>query len=167
MADMARGLGGLSRMGGSPKAINKMGGTPAGKNDPLKHEKGVNGGMENDRGEDAQTHQIHDHGDGSFTTVNHKGEETEHPDHLHMLAHIGHEVTGGDKHHVTHHDGMEMHSHSIHESGEHEETLHHNSPEEAGVACKACMADDPQGVKDDVEEERAENEEPHYGAMRG
>jgi len=52
-----------------------------------------------------QIHNVHDHGDGTFHTEHPDGTREEHPDHLHMLAHLGHKVTDGDKHHIFHHDG--------------------------------------------------------------
>lgn len=81
-----------------------------------------------------KTHTITEHGDGSFTSHMHGGAEEKHPDHLHMMAHVGHHVTGGDKHMIHHHDGMAMHSHGIHESGEHQDTQDHNTAEEAKQA---------------------------------
>lgn len=73
---------------------------------------------------------VHDHGDGTFHTEHHDGSREEHPDHLHMLAHLGHHVTDGQKHHVIHHDGMTMHSHGVHEDGQHEGTHDHENIEE-------------------------------------
>jgi hypothetical protein len=93
-------------------------------------------------------HQITEHGDGSYTS-HMDGKEEKHPDHLHMLAHIGHHVTGGDKHHIAHHDGMGMHTHGIHEDGQHEETQEHGSADEAGEGLKQFMGEgeeqEPQG----------------------
>jgi hypothetical protein len=77
-----------------------------------------------------KVHTITEKGDGSMHSRMHDGTETDHPDHLHMLAHIGHHVSGGDKHHVAHHDGMSMHSHGIHEDGQHEETHDHENIED-------------------------------------
>lgn len=83
-------------------------------------------------GEDGvMTHEIHQHPDGHLVTRMHDGTETEHPDHLHMMAHVGHHITGGDGHHVLHRDGVSVRGHSIQESGEHSETQEHNTAEEA------------------------------------
>lgn len=81
-----------------------------------------------------KTHTVEEHPDGHFETHMHDGTHAEHPDHLHMMAHIGHHVSGGDKHHIAHHDGMSMRTHGVHESGEHQETQEHASPEDAKEA---------------------------------
>lgn len=75
-----------------------------------------------------EVHEITDHKDGTYSS-HMGGEEVEHPDHMHLMAHIGHHLTGGDKHHITHHDGMSHKTHGIHESGEHEETHDHENLE--------------------------------------
>src|SRR5580698_2167923 len=72
-------------------------------------------------------HSIHDHGDGTFHTEHPDGSKEEHPHHMAAMAHVGHKITGGDKHHVVHHDGMTAHSHSIHDDGQHEDHGEHNS----------------------------------------
>lgn len=78
-----------------------------------------------------KTHTIEQHPDGHLVSHMEGGASTEHPDHLHMMAHIGHHITGGDKHHVMHHDGMSAHSHSIDEAGQHDGPNEHNSADEA------------------------------------
>jgi hypothetical protein len=89
-------------------------------------------------------------GEGSSTTIEHNADGSHtmdgetHPSHLHVMAALGHKLTGGDKHHVAHHDGMQIHTHGIHESGEHEEGGSHNSAEEAGDAMKNFMDDEAQ-----------------------
>jgi hypothetical protein len=80
-----------------------------------------------------QTHTVTDHGDGTFHSKMHDGTETDHPDHLHMLAHVGHHIAGG-KHHVAHHDGMGIRSHGVSDTGEHSDTQDHNSAEDAKEA---------------------------------
>jgi hypothetical protein len=87
---------------------------------PMEPKVGGEGG-ESDGGGEMKTHTITEHPDGHFQSQMHGGEPMEHPDHMHLMAHIGHTVTGGDAHHVTHHDGMEAHSHMVHEGGEHED----------------------------------------------
>lgn len=81
--------------------------------------------------EGEKVHTVHEHGDGTMHTEMADGTKTEHLDHLHMMAHMGHHMTGGDAHHVTHHDGMSYHSHGVDESGQHAETQDHNTAEEA------------------------------------
>ena len=87
--------------------------------------------QEKSDGGSEQIHSVHDHGDGTFHTEHPDGTREEHPDHLHMLAHLGHKVTDGDKHHIFHHDGISAHSHSIDEAGNHEDHGEHNTAEEA------------------------------------
>ena len=112
---------GLSMM--APKApMGKKPETPAVGGE--EHGGGEEGGEEHGGGEEGgetKTHTITEHPDGHFQSQMHGGEAMEHPDHMHLMAHIGHQVTGGDAHHVTHHDGMEAHSHMVHEGGEHED----------------------------------------------
>lgn len=80
-----------------------------------------------------KTHTITEHADGSMQSKMHDGTETEHPDHLHMMAHMGHSIAGG-KHHIAHHDGMGMRTHGVGEDGQHEETQDQNSAEDAKEA---------------------------------
>ena len=68
---------------------------------------------------------IEHHPDGSHTM---DGET--HPSHLHVMAALGHKLTG-DKHHIAHHDGTAIHTHGIDEMGQHQEGGSHNSAEEA------------------------------------
>jgi hypothetical protein len=89
-----------------------------------------------------KTHTITEHADGSMTSKMHDGAQEQHPDHLHMLAHVGHHITGGDKHHISHHDGMSLHSHSIDEGGQHQDTHENASPEEAGQELASTMGGD-------------------------
>lgn len=88
---------------------------------PKSEEKPKEPAMKAEGADGAKTHTIEEHGDGTFTSHMHGGEPMQHPHHLHLMAHIGHHVTGGDKHHVVHHDGMEAHSHSMYEDGQHED----------------------------------------------
>ena len=84
------------------------------------------------------------------TTITHNGDGTHtmdgetHPSHLHVMAALGHKLTGGDKHHVAHHDGMAIHTHGIHESGEHEEGGSHNTAEDAKEAMGRFMDEEAQ-----------------------
>jgi hypothetical protein len=105
---MRKGLGGMGKMGAEMPA--KMDRKPAAK-EPVKGD-----GM----GEEKLSTITH-HADGSHTSQMEGGEEMQHPDHLHLMAHIGHHLTGGDAHHVMHDDGMEQHHHSVEEDGEHHE----------------------------------------------
>ena len=124
--------GAMKAMGSAkPKMAPKMSGT--------KRPEPKEGKVEGEKGDGA--------GDAESTTIQHNSDGTHtmdgetHPDHLHLMAAIGHKVTGGDKHHVAHHDGMNVHTHGIHESGEHSETQTHGSGEEAGEAMKQFMGD--------------------------
>lgn len=146
------GLGGLSKM-------NKMQDTMKGKSDPAKKEAGKVGGEKPDGGEKTTT--ITHHADGS-----HSIDGENHPTHLHMLAALGHKVTGGDKHHIVHHDGMGMTSHGIHEDGTHDGPHEHNSAEEAKEAMGNFMDEEAQEPE---HQEGGEQEAPQhaYGGMMG
>jgi len=121
MAEMRKGLGGMGKMGSEfPKGEIK--GTPEAKK-PAEH-------MEDPAGEE-KTSTITHHADGTHASQMHGAEPMEHPDHLHLMAHVGHHLTGGDAHHVMHHDGMEEHHHSVEESGEHHDGELHGDGEEA------------------------------------
>jgi hypothetical protein len=113
-------------------------------------------------GGEEKTHTISEHADGHLTSHMHDGTETEHPDHLHMLAHIGHHVSGGDKHHIAHHDGMSAHTHAIDESGQHTETQEKGSGEEAGQDCAAAM-----GGEEGEESHGAPQEEQQSAPLGG
>ena len=103
-------------------------------------------------------------GEESTTTITHNADGTHtmdgetHPDHLHLMAHLGHKLTG-DKHHVAHHDGMNIHTHGVHESGEHEETQSHNTAEEAKEAMGNFFNEEAQ--------EPEHQHEPAMGAYGG
>jgi len=110
-------------------------------------------------GGDAGVHEIHDHGDGSFHTQHPDGSKEEHPDHLAALAHVGHKITGGDKHHVVHHDGMSAHSHSIHEDGQHED---HGEEDPKGALSKFLGEEGQEPMQDSGGQE---DEGPVMGGM--
>jgi hypothetical protein len=100
--------------------------------------------------------EIHDHGDGTFHTMK-DGQQEEHPDLLHMTAHIAHVHEPESKHHHAKHDGFSGHTHGIHEDGTHEETQEHDSPEEMGEGLKAFMGQGGEQAKPQManEEEAA------------
>ena len=111
-----------------------------------------------------QIHSVHDHGDGTFHTEHPDGTREEHPDHLHMLAHLGHKVTDGDKHHIVHHDGIAAHSHSIDEQGQHTDHGEHNTANEAREAMDKFLGEESEEPQHQHGE--AENEEgPALGGM--
>jgi hypothetical protein len=111
-----------------------------------------------------QIHEVHDHGDGTFHTEHPDGTREEHPDHLHMLAHLGHKVTDGDKHHIVHHDGIAAHSHSIDEQGQHTDHGEHNTANEAREAMDKFLGEESEEPQHQHGE--AENEEgPALGGM--
>jgi hypothetical protein len=109
-------------------------------------------------GAQEETHTITKNADGSVST----GDGEHHPDHLHALAHVAHKMTGGDKHHITHHDGMSLHSHGIHEDGQHEETQEHGSAEEAGEGLKQFM-----GADEQAEQGQGQEQEPEPAPLGG
>jgi hypothetical protein len=144
MAEMERkGMGGMSKMGA------KFESKPKPQED----------GGESEEGTSTITH----HADGSHTSQMHGGEPMEHPDHLHLMAHIGHHLTGGDKHHVMHHDGMSATSHMVHEDGTHEGPMEHNSADEAKQSLDKFFNEESQEPMH--EHGAAEEQEPAYGAM--
>lgn len=112
MAEMRKGLGGMGKMGSEFPGKGDMK-KPA----PKATTEGESGNMGHEGEEKTST--ITHHADGTHTSQMHGGEEMPHPDHMHLMAHMGHHLTGGDAHHVMHHDGMEEHHHSVEESGEH------------------------------------------------
>ncbi len=152
MAEMMRkGLGGMGKMGSEMpgKAAPKK---PVADKVP-EGEQGHDGGGE--EGHSTITH----HADGTHTSEMHGGEAMQHPDHKHLMAHIGHHLTGGDAHHVVHHDGMEAHSHMVGEDGQH--TDHEGDPHES---LDAMMGGGGMGEKDMAEDGQME-EHPMYGGM--
>ena len=146
--DFSGGLGG----GGMKKMQSHMDGLrkPSMKSPGVKQ-------PNSDTGVEEKTHTITEHGDGSMTSKMHDGAEEQHPDHLHMLAHVGHHVSGGDKHHITHHDGMSMHSHGIHEDGQHDGPHDHENVEDAKESLGQMMGAEgvEQGDGDAREQEPA------------
>jgi hypothetical protein len=166
MAEKMKGMGGLGKMGGEFTKAEKpnLRDEDKGKRDPEKAEKGK---VDGDGGETQTT--ITHHADGTHTSEHQDGTREEHPDHLHMLAHIGHRVTGGDKHHIVHHDGMSAHSHSIGEDGQHDDHAESNSAEDAKGALDKFLgeeAEEPEHQHGGGEEEESEAE-PQYGGMQG
>ncbi len=129
------GLGGLSK-------LNKLQSPMKGSSKPPESGGKVSGddGPPSNGGEASS--QITHHADGSHTMV-HDGEESKHPDHLHLMAHLGYKLTG-DKHHVAHHDGMGITTHGVRETGEHEGPQEHNSAEDAKQAFGQFMDEEAQ-----------------------
>jgi hypothetical protein len=81
-----------------------------------------------------------------------------------MLAHLGHKVTDGDKHHIVHHDGIAAHSHSIDEQGQHTDHGEHNTANEAREAMDKFLGEESEEPQHQHGE--AENEEgPALGGM--
>lgn len=112
MADLAgkKGLGGMGKLGGEMKGEGKTKPPAREVTSERMHSEGGDG--------EGQSTIIH-HADGTHTSHMHGGEPMEHPHHLHLMAHIGHHMTGGDAHTAMHHDGMEEHHHSVEEDGTH------------------------------------------------
>lgn len=138
------------------KGFGKMGDDFESKPKPMSQ---ADGEAEHEQGGEEHTTTITHHADGSHTM---DGEH--HPSHLHMLAKLGHKVTGGDKHHIVHSDGIGHTSHGIHESGEHDGPHEHNSAEEAKEAMGHFLDEEAQEPE---HQEGAEEEkpEPAYGEM--
>lgn len=152
---MARdGMDGLGKM--------RKGERPAYEPKPMEGKETKKPAMEGEMGGE-KVHTVHEHGDGTFHTEHADGSREEHPDHLHMMAHLGHHVTGGDKHHVVHHDGMVSHSHSIDEQGQHEDHGEHNSAEEAKGALDKFLGEEAQEPQHQDGSE--ESEGPVMGGM--
>lgn len=122
--------------------------------EPSKKADSMEGGQAGAEG----VHAIHDHGDGSFHTEHPDGTREEHPHHMAAMAHVGHKITGGDKHHVVHHDGMSAHSHSIHEDGQHED---HGEDDAHGALDKFLGEEGGQEPQDSGQED----EGPVMGGM--
>jgi hypothetical protein len=156
MAEMRKGLGGMGRMGNEfPGSDGKK---PAAK---MATTEGMDGAG-HDNGEEKISTITH-HADGTHTSQMHGAEPEEHPDHLHLMAHIGHSLSGGDAHHVMHHDGMEAHSHMVNEGGEHEDGGSHNTADEAKQSLDKFFgeeAEEPEHEHEDDEEEM-----PVHGGM--
>jgi hypothetical protein len=156
---MARdGFDGLGKMRGGERNSSYIP-KPHGETKPhegTKEQEASDGGSE-------QVHGVHEHGDGTFHTEHPDGTREEHPDHLHLLAHLGHHLTGGDKHHIVHHDGMAAHSHSIDEQGQHEDHGEHNSADEAKGALDKFLGEEAQEPQHQHEEE--DEEGPVMGGM--
>ena len=153
MAEMRKGLGGMSRMGSEFPGKSEMKKPAASAvTEPETEHNGEEG-----------TSTITHHADGTHTSQMHGGETMEHPDHLHLMAHIGHHLTGGEAHHVMHHDGMEAHSHMVHEGGEHEDGGHHNTAEDAKQSLDKFFGEE---AKEPAHEHEDENDmAPAYGGM--
>jgi hypothetical protein len=129
---------GLSKLGGGNLPDRTKGGqkpTP----------KGFTAGQKGDEQQTVITH----HADGTHSTQHADGSSEEHPDHLHLLASIGHKVSGGDKHHIVHHEaGGDKTEHGINEDG-----THYDGADTA--------------ASDGTETEQPEEEnEPSYGGLR-
>src|SRR5271170_7855445 len=126
MAEMMRkGLGGMG----------KMGAEMPGKKDPAKKEmapKVPDGEQKHEAAGEEGHSTITHHADGTHTSEMHGGEAMQHPDHKHLMAHIGHHLTGGDAHKVVHHDGMEAHSHMVDEQGQHQD-MEGDAPMDGGM----------------------------------
>jgi hypothetical protein len=144
-----KGMGGLGKMG------SKMGEKMPGKPDPAK---AMGGKTDGEKGDGVTT--VHHQPDGSFHVEHHDGEQSDHPDHMHMLTHMAHKITGGDKHQMVHHDGMQMHSHGIHESGEHDGTHDHENLDELKSSMDQFLGEEGQEGG-----QPAEGMEPAYGGM--
>jgi hypothetical protein len=141
--EMRKGLG---KMGG------KMPDERKGSTKPMEH-----GKMGGESQPDEKTTTITHHADGTHS-MEHDGEHSDHPHHMHLMAHLGHKLTGGDAHHVVHHDGMEAHSHMVGEDGEHQD--HEGDPHQS---LDAMMGG---GMQDEgVEGDQQMMEHPTYGGM--
>jgi hypothetical protein len=162
MAEKMKGMGGLSKMGGEFTKSEKPNLRDEDKGQQRTPEKGKVDG----EGGETQTTITH-HADGTHTSEHQDGTREEHPDHLHMLAHIGHHVTGGDKHHVVHHDGMSAHSHSIGEDGQHDDHAESNSADDARGALDKFLGEEAQEPEHQHGGEEDQQQEPQYGGMQG
>jgi hypothetical protein len=142
---------GLNKMMTPPKdgAIPKGGGSKPNPSAKMGSEMGQ--GIKKEPAEGGAPMEVHDHGDGTFHTVK-DGQEEQHPDLLHMTAHIAHVHEPESKHHHAKHDGFSGHTHGIHEDGTHEETQEHDSPESMSEGLKAFMGGE-EGAEDKPQHE--------------
>lgn len=144
------------------KGLSKLGGAMA-KGGFGKKEAESKGGERESEGEKASL-EIHDHGDGTAHSMV-GGEKTEHPDHMHAVAHVAHHLMPEGGHFHGHHDGFSMKSHAIHETGEHAETTEHETPEEMHQAL-----DETIGGTEGAEHGEPDGDEggsPTLGGFRG
>jgi hypothetical protein len=125
------------------------------------------GRVSGEKGEE-QTVVTH-HGDGTHTTQHSDGSTEEHPDHLHMLASLGHKLSGGDKHHVVQDKGDTFAQHGIYEDGEHYGSHDHENVDELKSSMGKFLDEEGQewaGEGKDAQKPE-ERDEPAYGGMRG
>lgn len=88
----------------------------------------------------AKSHTIHDHGDGTFHSVSHDGEQTEHPHLGHAAAHfMAKHGEQGHKHLTAHHDGMGITTHQAESGGQVEGPDEHPDAQAAGEHMNAFM----------------------------
>lgn len=142
---------GLNKLANAPKGMKGMQDSMSKMREPAAKVEGEESGA---------PMEVHDHGDGSFHTVK-DGQEEQHPDLLHMTAHIAHVHEPESKHHHAKHDGFTGHSHGIHEDGTHEETREHESPEDMGEGLKAFMG----GEEGSEDKPQHEEEQSPLGGM--
>lgn len=116
-------------------------------------------------GEGVKVHEIHEHPDGHLETHMHDGTHTEHPDHLHALAHIGHHISGGDAHHIAHHDGFAFRGHGITPEGEHGETHDHDNLEDLKSSMDEFLAEEGKEKAPESEDDGRGNEDESYSGF--
>jgi len=112
--------------------------------------------------EDGDHTQVHDHGDGTFHTVDPEHGEVQHESIGHMHAHLSN-IHGeeGHSHFHAHHDGVMHTSHSV-KSGEEPEHREHDSEEGVHEHLSEAM-----GGEDHEEPDGDEAEPEHAGAGLG
>ena len=149
--EMRKGLGGFGKLHSEAKKPAKDG-SMKGEEKP-EHEQ-----THGAEGEEKTTTITH-HADGTHT-MEHDGESSDHPHHMHLASHLAHKLSGGDAHHVTHHDGMEAHSHTVDEQGEHAD--HEGDPHESLAAMMGGGMQDEGAMGEQHPEHPME---PTYGGM--
>ena len=113
------------------------------------------------QGEERTT--ITHHADGTHTSEHADGTKEEHPDHLHLVASLGHKLSGGDKHDVVEDTGGGFRQHGGDEAGEHYGTHDHDTVD----ALKDSMGKYLGGEEDGTAEAQPEERDQAYGGMRG
>jgi hypothetical protein len=114
--------------------------------------------------ESGDSHELHDHGDGSFHTV-HQGEQVEHESLGHALIHMAKtHAEEGHKHFHAHHDGMSMKSHSA-SAGEEPESREHEDVGGAHQHMDEAMEGSP--TEDEGEGDPMGEKEPQGKGLGG
>jgi hypothetical protein len=112
------------------------------------HTKAAGMDPDNQHSEGKNTHELEDHGDGTFSTHHPEHGSQEHPTLGHALAHMAHHhAEDGHKHMHIHHDGETVHSHAAGGGGEQESR--EGGMDEAHQHLDEHMGDGGEGAEED------------------